>query len=127
MKDFRSERMPSADGQGNAKATFEKAKAALSETIDETMWPLVRPIAHTLTFDLFGFWLIWQLQGGFEGLQKPVTEGGWGMSRSAIFRRVSMFRWATGKHPDEYKVPGLTLNLEEYLQASLEKQENQES
>jgi hypothetical protein len=73
MKDFRSERMPSADGQGNAKATFEKAKAALSETIDETMWPLVRPIAHTLTFDLFGFWLIWQLQGGFEGLQKPVA------------------------------------------------------
>jgi hypothetical protein len=125
VKDFRSDPMPSADGLGNAKANFRNALkelgVAFDETMDETVGPLVAPFAHALTFDLFGFWLIWQLQGGFEGLQKPYSEGGWGMSRSAIFRRVSLFRRATGKHPDEYTIPGLSLDLHEYLLASMEK------
>jgi len=123
MKDFRSDPMPSQDGKGIAKTTFQKALSALGEAVDETFFPLTKPFVHALTFDLFGFWLVWQLQGGFEGLQRPLSEGGWGMSRSAIYRRISLFRSATGQHPDEYKIPGLTLDLVEYLRASLEKKE----
>jgi hypothetical protein len=122
MKDFRSERMPSSEGKGIARATFSKAISSLEEAAEETLWPIVKPFVHSLTFDLFGFWLIWQLQGGFEGLQKPFSEGGWGMSRSAIFRRVSLFRRATGLHPDEYTIPGLELDLEAYWKASMERQ-----
>jgi hypothetical protein len=124
MKDFRSERMPSADGRGLAKATFQKAMTAFDDTAEEMLMPFIKPFVHTLTFDLFGFWLIWQLQGGFEGLQRPFSEGGWGMSRSAIFRRVSLFRRATGFHPDEYTVPGLSIDLEEFLRVSKEKEQS---
>ena len=54
-----------------------------------------------MTFDLMGFWLTWHLHGGFEGMQRDLA-----MSRSAVYRRVSAFRRATGKHPDEFTPAG---------------------
>jgi hypothetical protein len=35
---------------------------------------------------LVGFWAIWRLAGGFEGLQRM------GMSRASIYRRIKLFR-----------------------------------
>ena len=58
--------------------------------------------------DLVGFWAVWHLEGGFEGLQKM------GMSRASIYRRVKLFRIAFGDHPDEFVMPGITLDLEGY-------------
>ena len=37
------------------------------------------------------------------------------MSRSAVYRRVSLFRKATGTHPDEFRLPGVTVNVAQYL------------
>ena len=34
-----------------------------------------------------------------------------GMSRSAIYRRIKLFRELTGQHPDEYEVDGITFDV----------------
>ena len=68
----------------------------------------------TKAADLLGFWLVWHLEGGFEGLRQG------GMSRATIYRRINAFRKVTGVHPDELKVRGVTLDLADY-QASKEK------
>ena len=39
------------------------------------------------------------------------------MERSTIFRRVKRFRTLFGKHPDEYVLPGVKVNLHEYRKA----------
>ena len=110
MVDFRSDRMPSPDGRGNAR----KAWDAYMKGIDIAAGKIARPIARNMTFDLLGFWLAWHLEGGFEGLQRKET---FGMSRSGIYRRIALFRLAMGKHPDEYMMPGVTLDLDAYWRA----------
>jgi hypothetical protein len=37
-----------------------------------------------------------------------------GMSRSSIYRRISLFRKIFGVHPDEYQMPGVELNITKY-------------
>ena len=37
------------------------------------------------------------------------------MSRSAIYRRIKLFRSLTGFHPDEYEMPGVTIDVATYL------------
>lgn len=127
MSDFRSDPMPSPDGLGKAKNNFQKVWAAYvkalepaTKALEPALSAMARPVAQVLTFDLFGFWLAWHLEGGFEGLQRP-RPGGLGMSRSAVYRRVSMFRRMTGKHPDEYSVPGITVDVEAYWADAIEK------
>ena len=34
-----------------------------------------------------------------------------GMSRASIYRRVKLFRIAFGAHPDEFVMPGVTLDI----------------
>jgi len=69
---------------------------------------LAGKLAVPVALDLTGFWLLWHLEGGFEGLQRL------GMSRSSIYRRVALFRAALGVHPDEYEMPGVTLDIVKY-------------
>jgi len=61
-----------------------------------------------MVVDLFGFWLLWQLEGGYDGLRRL------GMSRSAIYRRIKLFRTMTGMHPDEYVLPGVETDVQTY-------------
>jgi hypothetical protein len=61
--------------------------------------------------ELIGFYVIWHLEGGFEGLQRL------GMSRSAIYRRIAIFRRMTGEHPDTFAMAGLTFDLDAYVAA----------
>jgi hypothetical protein len=112
--------MPSPDGRGNARKKFADAwgaYAALFQPANELLKPtlemMVTPLARSLTFDMFGFWLAWHLEGGFEGLMRPKPRG-LGMSRSAVYRRIAMFRRMTGKHPDEFTVPGVTIDVATY-------------
>jgi len=39
------------------------------------------------------------------------------MSGSAIYRRVKMFRTMTGFHPDEYEMPGVSIDFEVHQSA----------
>ena len=34
------------------------------------------------------------------------------MSRASIYRRIKLFRIAFGAHPDEFEMPGITLDLD---------------
>jgi len=127
MSDFRSDPMPSPDGLGKAKNNFQKVWAAYvkalepaSKALEPAVKAMARPVAQVLTFDLFGFWLAWHLEGGFEGLQRPRPDG-LGMSRSAVYRRIAMFRRMTGKHPDEYTVPGISIDVEAYWADAIKK------
>lgn len=105
--------MPSPEGYGNARKRLKDAWDAYARTVnkvaDPVIEPLVMPFARTVAFDALGFWLSWQLDGGFEGMERQ------GMSRSAIYRRLAVFRKATGKHPDEYEIPGVAFDLEKYV------------
>ena len=114
MTDFRSDPMPSSEGKGNARSRWLRAWDAYARTTKAVAGPAVEPAARwmagRLVEDLAGFWLIWHLEGGFEGLQRL------GMSRSSIYRRVKLFRRVFGMHPDEYEFPGVSIDLEEYLE-----------
>jgi hypothetical protein len=85
VADFRSERMPSPEGKGIARRAWDAYANAVT-----------------------GFWLLWHVEGGFEGLLRL------GMSRASIYRRIRLFRKLLGVHPDEYEMPGVKLNLTKY-------------
>ncbi|TAM66859.1 MAG: hypothetical protein EPN48_14310 [Microbacteriaceae bacterium] len=126
MADFRAERMPSPEGEGRAKSSLEKAWDAYHAANKAVNTPLLaafpglkslmRGYANSTLFDLFGFWLLWQLAGGFEGLQKTL-----GMSRSSVYRRISQFRAVFGEHPDVYEFPGVTVDVEAFVQGMAER------
>lgn len=107
MTDFRSDPMPSAEGRGLARQAWD----AYSRGVNRVAAPAVRWFSGLMTADLVGFWVMWHLEGGFEGLQRV------GMSRASIFRRIKTFRRITGQHPDEFSFPGVTLDLKTYLES----------
>lgn len=111
MDDFRSDRMPTPEGKGNARGKFERAWSAYAKGVNRLPGakPLGKVLTGSLTVDLMGFWLLWHLEGGFEGLRTL------GMSRSAIYRRIGLFRKVTGVHPDEYEMTGVSIDLDAYL------------
>ncbi|MBH0083845.1 hypothetical protein [Salinibacterium sp. SWN167] len=78
---------------------------------------LMRGYINSTMFDLFGFWILWRLVGGFEGMQENL-----GMSRSSVYRRISQFRAAFGEHPDVYEFPGIEVDVEAFLKGMGERQ-----
>ena len=119
VPDFRADPMDSADGKGLARRAWDAYVKKTNQVLGPALHPLIRPaaekIAGTVVVDLAGFWLTWHLEGGFEGLRRA------GMSRSAIYRRIKMFRSLTGQHPDEFVMPGVTIDLEAYRAGGVSK------
>jgi hypothetical protein len=113
VEDFRSDRMATPEGKGNAKGRFERAWAGYSKAVNKVAGPITNPLAKKVgaasAVDLLGFWLVWQTEGGYEGLLRL------GMSRSSIYRRIGLFRKFMGVHPDEYQMPGVTIDVASYL------------
>ena len=103
--DFRSDRMDSPEGRGNARRLWEGYVGAVGKVTTPAIRPLVRKYAAGSIVDLIGFWAVWHLEGGFEGLLRM------GMSRASIYRKIKLFRIAFGAHPDEYEMPGISLDL----------------
>lgn len=108
MTDFRSERMDSPDGKGIARRAWETYSTSVNRTAAPALRPLIEKVAAKGAADLLGFWLVWHLEGGYEGLRRN------GMSRATIYRRISMFRRLTGQHPDEFELPGVTIDVGTY-------------
>src|SRR3954467_615223 len=108
MTDFRSARMESPEGRGIARRAWDGYVEAVGKVAAPVVEPFARKAAVPVMMDLAGFWLLWHVEGGFEGLQRI------GMSRSSIYRRISLFRKIFGVHPDEYVMPGVELNLSKY-------------
>jgi hypothetical protein len=122
MADFRSQRSPSPDGQGYAKgrleqaySTYLKAVAPVTVPMSNVLKPVLWPFARGLTFDLVGFWVSWHMLGGFDGLRTHL-----GMSRSAVYRRIAIFRQVVGEHPDVYRFPGIELDVEGFMRQRAE-------
>jgi len=97
--------MESPEGRGLARRAWEGYVGAVTRVAKPALRPLVQMYAAGSIVDLVGFWAVWHLEGGFEGLQNL------GMSRASIYRRIKLFRIAFGAHPDEFEMPGITLDL----------------
>lgn len=107
--DLRSDRMPSAEGQGLARTAWEKYVSGVRKVVEPAVTPLARRWGASAIADLVGFWALWHLHGGFEGLQQL------GMGRTTIFRKVKRFRQVFGAHPDELaQLPGIRLDVAGY-------------
>lgn len=127
VADFRSERMPSPEGEGHAKAALESAWEtfyAANRQMNKPLFALMpwiksvsRGYATSQVFDLFGFWVMWRLAGGFDGLQNST-----GMSRSSLYRRIALFREVFGEHPDVMEFPGITIDPLQFVTEMAERQ-----
>jgi hypothetical protein len=113
--DFRSDRMETPEGRGIARRAWEGYVGAVGKVATPAIRPLVRKYAAGSIVDLVGFWAVWHLEGGFEGLQRM------GMSRASIYRRIKLFRVAFGAHPDEFEMPGIALDLVAFREGWAEK------
>jgi len=100
--------MESPEGRGIARRAWDAYVGTVGKAAAPALRPLVRKYAAGSIVDLVGFWAVWHLEGGFEGLQRL------GMSRASIYRRVKLFRIAFGAHPDEFEMPGIAVNVKDY-------------
>lgn len=111
VEDFRLAPMESAEGRGIARAAWEKYRRGTKKLVDPIIEPTAKSLGASAAIDLVGFWVAWHLEGGFEGLQRI------GMSRSAIYRRIKVFRQLYKVHPDEYEFAGINIDLDAYRTA----------
>ncbi|HEY7106047.1 MAG TPA: hypothetical protein VH986_06575 [Acidimicrobiia bacterium] len=100
--------MESPEGRGIARRAWESYR----KRARKLLMPLVRPIGVKGACDLVGFWLVWQLHGGYEGLRDL------GMPQSTIYWKIKRFRTVYGVHPDEFVIPGVELDPAKYWQGS---------
>lgn len=107
-QDFRSDRMASPEGKGIARKAWEAYAEQAKKLNIPGVEPVARRLAAPIAVDLMGFWMMWHLHGGFEGLRAI------GMSRAAIYRRIKLFRSSYGIHPDEFQLPGVTLDVKAF-------------
>ena len=114
--DLRSSRMPSAEGRGRARAAWDAYAKAANRLLDPVIGAPAEAIAQrvgvAVVEDMVGFWLMWHLHGGFEGLQRM------GMARTTIFRKVKRFRQLFSQHPDEFEFPGVSVDFGAYWAAA---------
>ena len=103
--------METREGKGLARRAWDAYARAVNRVALPYLEPFADRVSAAVVTDLVGFWLAWHLEGGFEGLERL------GMHRATIFRKVSRFRRVFGKHPDEFKFPGVTIDVGEYLRA----------
>ena len=107
-EDLRSQRMPSAEGRGLARKAWDGYQSGARRVLEPMLDPVARRYGAGAASEMVGFWLLWHLHGGFEGLQRM------GMPRTTIFRKVKRFREAFGMHPDEYEFAGVSIDQEAY-------------
>jgi hypothetical protein len=58
-----------------------------------------------------GFWMLWHLYGGSEGLEH------YGFHPTTIRRKVNRFEESFGAHPRDFVLPGVTIDSEKYWEA----------
>jgi hypothetical protein len=113
VKDFRSERSESPEGKGRARRAWDAYAKTVNMVVTGPLFePSIRRVAHSMTVDLLGFWMAWHIYGGFEGLVE------YGMHPSTVWRKVRRFRSVFGVHPDEFVLPGVTIDPAAYWEAA---------
>ncbi|MGO8859370.1 MAG: hypothetical protein ACLQRH_01165 [Acidimicrobiales bacterium] len=116
--DYRTDRL-SPEGAGNARQAWNDYAKKLNKNAKPVLVPVVQPsvdpAARDWLADLLGFWVLWHLYGGFEGLER------YGYHRATIYRKISRFRQTFGVHPDEYEMRGVTVNPKAYWKSAKRK------
>lgn len=107
--DYRSDAMHSREGEGRAKRAYEEAGGLLKGRGRTKGMGLAGAFARQINEDAIGFWLLWHVRGGFDGLERH------GMHRATIFRKVNRFRQLYGVHPDVFEMPGITIDLKAFV------------
>ena len=111
--------METPEGKGIARRAWDKYAAAVNKTVGKPLVPILRPaaapVAREWVADLVGFWVLWHLYGGFEGLER------YGFHRATIYRKIKRFRIAFGAHPDEFEMDGVTIDPEAYWKSAQKK------
>lgn len=111
--------MESAEGKGLARKAWESYLGMIQKRVYPSVAPFIepalQPVSRQIVEDLIGFWVLWHLYGGFEGLER------FGMHPSTIWRKVARFRKATGFHPDEYVMPGISIDPKAYWESGITK------
>lgn len=97
------------EGRGVAELDWWAAVQRLALRAALPLEAPTRRIALGRIQDLIGFWALWHLEGGGQGLERL------GMSRATLYRKVAQFRESFGVHPDEFEFPGLTADPGAYL------------
>jgi hypothetical protein len=113
--DFRSDPMATPEGAGKARKAWEAYSGLVNRHVTPFIKPAVDPVARSMVEDLIGFWVMWQLYGGFEGLEE------FGMHKSTIWRKIARFRKMTGEHPDVFEMPGVTIDPKAYWVSEVKK------
>jgi hypothetical protein len=115
MPDYRSAPMETPEGKGLAKRAWDAYVKSVKLTVFPSVAPFIEPafepVARQILEDMIGFWVMWHLYGGFEGLER------FGLHKSTIWRKVKRFRQITGVHPDEFVMPGITIDAKAYWEA----------
>jgi len=112
--DFRADPSESPEGKGLARRAWDGYVKAVGVATRPAIEPVAFTYARYKVGDLVGFWVLWHLYGGFEGLETR-----YGMHRSTIWRKVAKFRKVFGAHPDEYRFDGITIDTESFWKAAL--------
>ena len=90
--------MESPEGRGIARRAWDAYVKKSNQIAGPLLEPLIRPAAKTVSravmFDLYGFWLAWHLEGGFEGMRKS------GMGRELGEEGLDAFRETKHVHLD---------------------------
>lgn len=130
--DYRSDKMNSLEGLGNARARW----TSFHDSVPDDVWEDIYEAEQHMTSgarvvdvpeddidvpaevvaelgsdvleeaDLLGFYLAWHLAGGFANLQRA----GW--HRATIHRKIRRFRSRFGQHPDELFFSWMRLDLD---------------
>jgi len=108
--------MATPEGKGLARKALESYVGVINKKIYPSVAPFIepalQPLGRQVVEDLIGFWVMWHLYGGFEGLER------FGMHPSTIWRKVARFRKITGQHPDEFEMPGITIDAKAYWRSA---------
>ena len=116
--DFRADPSESPEGKGLARRAWDAYAEKVTEVSRPALEPLAMAYARNKVGDLVGFWLLWHLYGGFDGLEQN-----YGMHRSTIWRKVAKFRKVFGAHPDEYRFEGITIDTPSFWNAAIKASE----
>lgn len=115
--DYRSDPSHSPEGRGLARRAWDGYVKAV-EPVTKATAPMLEPVAKAWARrragDLVGFWMLWHIYGGFEGLEQT-----YGMHRSTIWRKVAAFRQMFGEHPDSYRFQGITIDTASFWNAAI--------
>jgi hypothetical protein len=67
--------MDSPEGKGITRRAWDAYANAVNKVTRPCVEPFARKAAVPVAMDLAGFWLLWHVEGGFEGLRRRAKVG----------------------------------------------------